>query len=237
MNNSGKKRPLGEYQGENSGENQTKRRRYDNVVLVRGRRRRRNRNNAVNNDAAAVPQRDIRTGGESSSNLQSRPVTAGKRKKPGDEQPVVPPEDKSADENDIISELTKQFKKARLRPVFFTISSFVEQTVDEVGFTMADEPETTEVTIRLSLPIRATRHHVENAELSDEASLTLSQNVNAGNANVNGSSGGTLNSTAAELGDNYTTTSSVFVFKAGRVDNDGDEDGERKFKKMKTSQD
>ncbi|XP_021951387.1 uncharacterized protein LOC110848470 isoform X1 [Folsomia candida] len=44
------------------------------------------------------------------------------------------------DENDI-AELSLQLKKARLRPVFFTISSFIEQTVTDVSVTVGDEEE------------------------------------------------------------------------------------------------
>jgi len=231
MHKTGKKRPLGECLGENSAENQNKRHRYENVVLLRGRRRRRNHNN---NTSETPPQRITRTGESSSTQSLGGHVTAGKRKKPGDEQPVIPTttEEQSADENDIISELTKQFKKARLRPVFFTISTFVEQNVDEVGFTMADEPEA-EVTFRFSLPMKTARHHeVENnAEVSEEATLTLSQTAVSG-----GSEDTNYGVTATDIGANYTATSSVFVFKAAKRDDEEEEDDGRKFKKMKTSQ-
>ncbi len=73
--------------------------------------------------------------------------------------------EKEPDENDIINELTKEFKKARLRPVFFTISSFIEQTVDEVGFTMADESET-EVTIRLGLPRKVESPSIDGIDVN-----------------------------------------------------------------------
>lgn len=73
--------------------------------------------------------------------------------------------EKEADENDIINELTKEFKKARLRPVFFTISSFIEQTVDEVGFTMADESEA-EVTIRLGSPRKVESPSIDGIDVN-----------------------------------------------------------------------
>lgn len=73
--------------------------------------------------------------------------------------------EKEADENDIINDLTKEFKKARLRPVFFTISSFIEQTVDEVGFTMADESET-EVTIRLGSPPKVESPPIDGVDVN-----------------------------------------------------------------------
>lgn len=73
--------------------------------------------------------------------------------------------EKEADENDIINELTKEFKKARLRPVFFTISSFIEQTVDEVGFTLADESEA-EVTIRLGSPRKVESPSIDGIDVN-----------------------------------------------------------------------
>jgi len=45
--------------------------------------------------------------------------------------------DTGVDENDI-SELTSQFKRARLRPVIFTISTFIEQTVDDIQITVGE---------------------------------------------------------------------------------------------------
>ncbi|CAL8122482.1 unnamed protein product [Orchesella dallaii] len=235
----GKKRPLGEYLGENAGENQTKRRRYDNIVLLRGRRRRHNQSNNVSD---ITPQREIRTRtGESSSTPPLGLVTAGKRKKPGDEQPVVTIEEKSTDENDIISELTKQFKKARLRPVYFTISTFIEQNVDEVGFTLADDEPEQEVTFRFSLPIKTPRNEVVNDAVSEEATLTLSHG-GSDDANYGGdyhpiNSGERFNtSNGTDIGDNFTATSSVFVFKAGRQNDERDDDEGRQFKKLKTSQ-
>ena len=78
----------------------------------------------------------------------------GKRKKASDSKSL-----QENNENFQFDDLEESIKRLRLRPIIFSITSFVEQNVDMISYNLTDtDPEEPDVVVVLPLPHPTTTH-------------------------------------------------------------------------------